>query len=106
MRNSIKSLTKKGYSQRKIAKTLHIRKEKVVAYQKKAKIGVRVKSEFWEDVKAAKRQREISWGKARKETKTEPYWARKRAARQGKKYKSYSDFWEEWKEKWRDASQE
>ena len=105
-KQSIKSLTKRGLSQKAIALKLHIRKSKVVAFQKKAKIGVRRASVFWSDVKSYQRVHEESWKVAVKDTKDQPYWARKRAVRQGKQYKSYSVFWREWKEKWRDATQE
>lgn len=102
---TIRSLTAKGYSQKKIAKILGIRKMKVVTAQKALKIGKRRKSEFWSDVRTHARTREISWSEAREQTKDQPYWARKRAARQGKQYKSYSEFWKEWRQKWRDATE-
>lgn len=105
-KQSIKSLTRKGYSQQKIAKTLHIRKEKVVAFQRRAKIGVRRPSEFFGRVKAIQLDQESTWEEARKAIFNMPRWARKRAARQGKQYKSYKDFWKEWKKKWKDATQE
>ena len=104
-KQTIASLTKKGYSQKRIAKTLGIRKMKVVSYQKTHKIGKRVEQPFWSSVRAQARDREISWKEAQKITKEQPYWARKRAARQGKQYKSYAEFWKEWKEKWRDATE-
>lgn len=102
---TIASLTRKGLSQYKIAKTLHIRKQKVVTYQKTHKIGKRQVSEFWSEVKQQARSREISWTESRDIVKTQPYWARKRAKRQGKEYKSYSEFWKEWREKWRTATE-
>lgn len=104
-KETIRSLTRKGLSQKKIALKLHIRKSKVVVEQKKLKIGKRKVSEFWDSVKTARRDREITWKEAREITKDQPYWARKRAKRQGKEYKSYSEFWKEWKTKWRDATQ-
>lgn len=104
-KQTIASLTRKGWSQRKIAKALGIRKMKVVTYQKAHGIGKRVEQPFWVAVKIAQRDREISWKEAREITREQPYWARKRAERQGKEYKSYSEFWKEWKEKWRDATQ-
>ena len=52
MKPTIKSLTVKGLSQKKIALQLHIRKSKVVAEQKRLRIGKRVASKFWEDVKS------------------------------------------------------
>ena len=104
-KETIRSLTRKGLSQKKIALKLHIRKSKVVAEQKRLKIGVRRVSVFWGDVKSFQRQREVSWKEAREATKDQPYWARKRAKRQKKEYKSYSEFWKEWKQKWRDATE-
>lgn len=105
-KQTIASLTRKGYSQKKIAKTLGIRKMKVVTYQKTHKIGKRVPSDFWGGVKYLQKAEEITWVEARKATYNMPMWARKRAKRQGKEYKSYSEFWEEWKEKWKYATEE
>ena len=82
-----------------------IRKMKVVTYQKTHKIGKRVTQPFWSAVKVTRRDREIGWEEARKITKDQPYWARKRAAKQGKQYKSYAEFWKEWREKWRTATE-
>jgi predicted transcriptional regulator len=93
---TIRSLTAKGYSQKRIAKTLGIRKMKVVTYQKTHRIGKRVEQPFW---------KEISFKEARKATYNMPKWARKRAERQGKEYKSFAEFWKEWRAKWRDATQ-
>ena len=105
MGETVRSLTAKGYSQKKIALVLHIRKSKVVAAQKRLKIGKRAEQPFWSSVRAQARDREITWKEARAITKDQPYWARKRAARQGKQYKSYAEFWKEWKEKWRLATE-
>lgn len=102
-KETVKSLTRKGWSQKKIALKLHIRKTKVVSEQKRLKIGKRVVSAFWGDVKTVQRLEEWDWATARKATYNEPYWARKRAVRQGKEYKSYSEFWKEWRTKWRDS---
>ena len=101
----VSSLAKKGWSQGKIARKLHTRKLNITRLMQKRKIGKRVTSEFWESVRIAAKDREISWSEARSITKTQPYWARKRAKRQGKEYKSYSEFWKEWREKWRDATE-
>lgn len=103
--SKIIKLTAKGYSQKKIALTLHIRKSKVVAAQKALKIGKRVEQPFWKSVKYLREGEEISFEEARRATYNMPKWARKRAARQGKQYKSYAEFWKEWKAKWRDATQ-
>lgn len=104
-KKTIASLTKKGYSQKRIALTLKIRKTKVVAAQKKLRIGKRVANLFWKDVETLRRTEETTWKEARKMTFNQPYWARKRAVRRGREYKSYSDFWKEWREKWRDATE-
>ena len=104
-KQTIASLTRKGYSQKRIAKTLGIRKMKVVTYQKSHKIGKRVEQPFWRDVKALQSLEESSWEKARIDVFNAPKWARKRATRQGKEYKSYAEFWKEWKAKWRDATE-
>lgn len=83
-RQTIASLTKKGYSQYKIAKILHIRKMKVVTAQKALKIGKRVKGgakEFWKDVKATKMLKEITRKEAIKEVKFAPKWFKKRQKR-------------------------
>ena len=104
-KQTIASLTRKGYSQKRIAKTLGIRKMKVVTYQKTHKIGKRAESPFWSSVRAQARDREISWGEAREITKNQPYWSRKRAAKQGKQYKSYAEFWKEWRTKWKTATE-
>lgn len=89
-----------------LARKLGVSKQKVANFLKAKKLGVRKESEYWRDVKAVQRMREETWSWARKAVFNDPYWARKRAASQGKQYKSYSDFWREWKEKWRDATQE
>ena len=83
-KQTITSLTRKGYSQYKIAKTLHIRKQKVATYQKKHKIGKRAvggAKEFWKDVKAMKGTLEISREKAIKKVKYGAKWFKRRQAR-------------------------
>ena len=84
-KESIKSLTKKGWSQKKIAKTLGIRKMKVVTYQKAHKIGKRAPEggakAFWKDVKSIKELYGISRKKAKTKVKYSPKWAKKRQAR-------------------------
>ena len=83
-KQTIASLTRKGYSQKKIAKTLGIRKMKVVTAQKALKIGKRVEKgakEFWKDVKATKTLKEITRKEAIKEVKFAPKWFKKRQKR-------------------------
>ena len=77
-KETITSLTRKGYSQKKIAKTLGIRKMKVVTYQKTHKIGKRVASEFWNDVKAYQRMFHKSWKTSIVQVKHTPHWGGKR----------------------------
>lgn len=79
MKDTIKSLTKKGLSQKAIALKLHIRKTKVVAAQRKFKVGVR--SEFAADVRKV---REVLGGEYRAVVKTVSMgekWLGKRVAR-------------------------
>ena len=84
-KQTIKSLTRKGYSQKKIAKTLKIRKQKVASYQKTHKIGVRAAEKgavkFWKDVKTIKEMKRISRKEAIKEVKYAPKWYKKRQKR-------------------------
>ena len=80
-KQTIKSLTRKGYSQKRIAKTLGIRKMKVVTYQKTHKIGKRAKQPFWRDVKTTMEMKEVSRAEAIKEVKFAPKWFKKRQAR-------------------------
>lgn len=93
---SIESLTKKGYSQKKIALTLHIRKSKVVSYQKTHKIGVRVAQPFWEDVKAIKELKGISHAEATKEVKYAKKWFERRQARLKGVPKARDEMQEKW----------
>ena len=82
---TIRSLTKKGWSQKKIALTLHIRKSKVVAYQRAKGIGRRAKPTgartFWTDVAFVKRMKEISHKEAIKEVKYSKSWYVRRQKR-------------------------
>ena len=97
-KETIRSLTKKGWSQKKIAKQLRIRTSKVVAAQRKLKIGKRVASKFWEHVKVYQEMEEVSRKKAVKAVKKKPYWARKRLARMSKKQREaikVTGIWEE-----------
>ena len=80
---TIRSLTAKGFSQKKIALILHIRKSKVVAAQRSLKIGKRAKptgaTEFWKDVKSYKSIMRMSHKQAITDVKYSPKWYLKRA---------------------------
>ena len=80
-KQTIASLTKKGYSQKKIAKTLGIRKMKVVTYQKTHKIGKRAAQPFWKDVKGIVEMKGKTWKQAKMEVKYSKKWFVKRQAR-------------------------
>ena len=99
------ALTKKGVSQKDAARKIGVAKLRVSQFLLSKKVGRRRESEFWSDVRTHARTREVTWKEAREVTFTQPFWARKRAKRQGKEYKSYSEFWKEWREKWRDATE-
>ena len=95
-KQTIKSLTRKGWSQKKIALKLHIRKEKVVAAQRKLGIGKRVASPFWEDVRREKEIHGLSHEKAIKSIKFSKKWFTKRQAR----LKGVAKARDEMREKW------
>ena len=84
-KNKIAQLTRKGYSQKRIALVLHIRKSKVVAYQKAKSIGKRAKptgaARFWKDVASVKRMKEVSQKEAIKEVKFSKSWYERRQKR-------------------------
>ena len=102
MKQTIRSLTKKGFSQKKIAKTLHIRKEKVVKYQIKHKIGRRAEKggarEFWEDVKLIKQMKEMTHKEAITEVKWSPRWYKKRITGVNKREKAREEMRKKWKD--------
>lgn len=85
MKPTIKSLTKKGLSQKKIALLLHIRKTKVVAEQKKLRIGKRVASGFWSDVKKLRDTGLYTHREATEAAKKTTKWVDKRWERMSKK---------------------
>lgn len=95
-KETIRSLTAKGWSQRKIAKTLKIRKMKVVTYQKTHKIGKRIASSFWKDVERERVIGEKSFKDALKKIKYQPYWFKKRQARLKGKEKARDEMREKW----------
>lgn len=81
---TVKSLTAKGYSQKKIALTLHIRKSKVVAAQKRLRIGKRAEGgaqAFWRDVTHEQELYGLTHRKARLRVKYSSKWFGKRQAR-------------------------
>ena len=80
-KQTIRSLTARGYSQKRIAKTLGIRKMKVVTYQKSHKIGKRVVQPFWRDVKGIVEMKGKTWKQAKMEVKYSKKWFTKRQAR-------------------------
>jgi len=85
----VKKYTKQGLSQKQIALKLKVAKQRVATYQKKAKIGKRVAGEFWKDVKAYQQMTEETWENAKEVIYHSAKWSKKRAARAGKKWKSY-----------------
>jgi predicted transcriptional regulator len=98
-KQTIASLTRKGYSQKKIAKTLGIRKMKVVTYQKTHKIGKRAAGgakEFWKDVKGMTALK----GQTRKETIKEVKFSKKWFERRQKKLTGVAKARDAMREKW------
>lgn len=80
-KQTVKSLTAKGYSQKKIALKLHIRKTKVVAAQRKLGIGKRVEQPFWRDVASLKEWSGKSHKEATKVIKFSKKWFERRQRR-------------------------
>lgn len=111
-KQTIKSLTRKGYSQYNIAIKLHIRKSKVVAAQRKAGIGVRLKTgaaAYWRDVSKVMEAADSTRSEASAFVGRSKKWGSKRAKRQGKHWSEISKrqkFWKDWKEAWRKATEE
>lgn len=103
-KQTISSLTKKGYSQKKIAKTLGIRKMKVVTYQKAYKIGKRAEGgaqDFWKDVKHIVELKGKTWSKAKTEVKYSKKWFERRKKRLtgiAKERAIYGEKWQRIKE--------
>jgi len=87
----VRKYTKAGKSQKEIAKILGVAKQRVANAQKKAGVGKRVASTFWKQVKAYKEDLEISHKEATILVKNTKKWGTKRAARAGKKWKSYEE---------------
>ena len=103
-KQTIASLTKKGYSQKKIAKMLGIRKMKVVTYQKTHGIGERATGgaqNFWKDVKTIVELKGKSWSKAKTEVKYSKKWFERRQKRLtgiAKQKDMYGEKWQRIKE--------
>ena len=103
-KQTIASLTKKGYSQKKIGLILHIRKSKVVAAQKALKVGKRAKGgaqDFWKDVKGIVDLKGKTWGKAKTEVKYSKKWFERRQKRLtgiAKERDIYGEKWQRIKE--------
>ena len=95
-KETIKSLTRKGWSQKKIALKLHIRKTKVVEEQKRLKIGKRVASEFWSDVKVFRETLGISHKEATKKVKYAKKWFGRRQQRLTGVAKARDEMREKW----------
>lgn len=88
---SVKRYTKQGKSQQWIAHKIGIAKQSIATAQRKAKIGKRVTSPFWKDVKAYKELSGEDHKRATQMVKQTKKWGTKRAARAGKKWKSYQE---------------
>lgn len=103
-KQTIASLTRKGWSQKKIAKTLGIRKMKVVTYQKAKGIGRRAKGgaqNFWKDVKTIVELKGKTWSKAKTEVKYSKKWFERRKKRLtgiAKQRDIYGEKWQRIKE--------
>ena len=99
-KQTIRSLTKKGYSQYKIAKTLKIRKQKVASYQKTHKIGVRAPEKgavkFWKQVAMRKESEDVTRKEAIRETKYSKYWFERRQKRLTNVEKARDAMGEKW----------
>jgi FixJ family two-component response regulator len=104
-KQTIASLTRKGFSQKKIAKTLGIRKMKVVTYQKTHKIGKRAMKrgaqDFWSDVRHERELYGRSWNKSKTKVKYSKKWFERRQARLtgiAKERDIYGEKWQRVKE--------
>ena len=74
----VTSLIKKGYSQKYAAKKIKIAKKSVSIFVKKKKIGKRVASPFWHDVKVVKEGLGMSHRDATTTVRGSPKWVNKR----------------------------
>jgi transcriptional regulator with XRE-family HTH domain len=87
------SRAQKGWSQERIAKSLGVAKIRVSRVLKAKKVGKRRVSPFWKSVTDVQEATGYTWKEARETVYHAPKWGKKRAARAGKKYKRYEDFW-------------
>jgi hypothetical protein len=87
----VKSYTKAGKTQGQIAKLLHVSKQRVSTAQRKAKIGKRVASPFWKQVKHIKEDLGVGHREATKIVYHAPKWGKKR---HGKGYLSPEERYE------------
>jgi DNA-binding transcriptional MerR regulator len=90
---TIRSLTAKGYSQKKIAKILHIRKTKVVVAQRALKVGKR--STFGKDVAKMRKDWGYDYRESVKKTSMTPKWLSKRVARLTEEEQAMHKFWKD-----------
>jgi predicted transcriptional regulator len=99
-RDTIASLTRKGYSQYKIARTLHIRKQKVATYQRTHRIGKRAPEggakEFWKDVTKYKEITGSSHKEATEAVKFGEKWFSKALKRGNKRTKARLQILRKW----------
>lgn len=102
MRDTIKSLTKKGLSQKAIALKLKIRKTKVVAAQKKFKIGTR--SAFGKDVAAFRGVTGESYKSAVHTIKMTEKWIGKRVKKLSEEEQAMQKAWARHKREYRRAA--
>lgn len=99
----IGKLVKEGKSQYNIAITLHVRKQRIATYLKRAKIGKRAAEGarvFWKDVKKMKEITGMSRKRAIKEVKFGDKWYRRKVERLGARAKARYEM----KKKWYDIS--
>lgn len=109
----IRSLSKKGISQQKIAKTLHVRKQTISTYMQKAAVGKRAAPEgaarYWKDVSKVMEVTDASRSVASAFVGRQKKWGTKRAEKVGKHWSPIPErqkFWRDWKEAWREATKE
>ena len=94
------SLAKKGKSQKAIAKSLGVAKQRVATFLKTGGVGKRAVGTFWGDVKNMQ-SLGYSWKDAQKKIYFSPKWTKKRALRKKKGYKTFQEFWAEQEEEYK-----
>jgi transposase-like protein len=101
-------LYKKGYTtHEKLSKKLGVSRQKVSNWLKAEKLGKRVDSPFWRDVKAIREMKGVDWKKAKTEVKYSKKWFVKRQARLkgiSKAKDQYGELWQRVKKGEVDAS--